>query len=138
MFMKCIPPYTPLLYSKAGVCRGIPIFLIFTPKHIKNISGFVFATRIVQFLFYLNPKFQASSSFLCMYRSVCVGPVRKPHYWFFHKAAHLMQHLKWLDCFLSHLLIAGCDIGVQISVRPSVRPSVCSFVRSSVNIYVEV
>ena len=30
--------------------------------------------------------------------------------------------------FLSHLLIAGCDIGVQISVRPFVR----SFVRSSV------
>ena len=26
--------------------------------------------------------------------------------------------------FLSHLLIAGCDIGVQISVRPSVRSSV--------------
>ena len=31
----------------------------------KLISAFVFATRIVQFLFYLNPKFQASSSFLC-------------------------------------------------------------------------
>ena len=30
--------------------------------------------------------------------------------------------------FLSHLLIAGCDIGVQISVRPFVR----SFVRPSV------
>ena len=40
--------------------------------------------------------------------------------------------------FLSHLLIAGCDIGVQISVRPYVRSSVRSFVRSSVNIYVEV
>ena len=26
--------------------------------------------------------------------------------------------------FLSHLLIAGCDIGVQISVRPFVRLSV--------------
>ena len=26
-------PYTPLLYSKTGVCRGIPIFLIFTLKH---------------------------------------------------------------------------------------------------------
>ena len=26
--------------------------------------------------------------------------------------------------FLSHLLIAGCDIGVQISVRPFVRSSV--------------
>ena len=33
MSVKCIPPYTPLLYSKAGVCRGIPIFLIFAPKH---------------------------------------------------------------------------------------------------------
>ena len=40
--------------------------------------------------------------------------------------------------FLSHLLIAGCDIGVQISVRPYVRSSVRSFVRPSVNIYVEV
>ena len=46
-------------------------------------------TRIVQFLFYLNLKFQASSSFLCLYRSVCVGPVRKPHCWFSHEAAHL-------------------------------------------------
>ena len=34
--------------------------------------------------------------------------------------------------FLSHLLIAGCDIGVQISVRPYVRPFVRAFVRSSV------
>ena len=34
--------------------------------------------------------------------------------------------------FLSHLLIAGCDIGVQISVRPSVRSFVRSFVRPSV------
>ena len=37
-----------------------------------------FATRIVQFLFFLNPKFQASSSFLSLYRPVCVGPGRKP------------------------------------------------------------
>ena len=56
----------------------------------KLISVFVFATRIVQFLFYLNPKFQASSSFLCLYRSVCVGPVRKPHCWFSHEAAQLL------------------------------------------------
>ena len=26
-------PCTPLLYSKTGVCGGIPIFLIFAPKH---------------------------------------------------------------------------------------------------------
>ena len=36
--------------------------------------------------------------------------------------------------FLSHLLVAGCDIGVRFSVRPSVSPSV----RPSVNIYVDV
>ena len=45
----------------------------------KLISAFVFATRIVQFLFYLNPKFQASSSFLCLYRPVCVGPMFGNH-----------------------------------------------------------
>ena len=44
----------------------------------KLISAFVFATRIVQFLFYLNPKLQASSSFLRLYSPVCVGPGRKP------------------------------------------------------------
>ena len=55
----------------------------------KLISAFVFATRIVQFLFYLNLKFQASSSFLCLCSSVCVGPVQKPHCWFSNEAAHL-------------------------------------------------
>ena len=54
----------------------------------KLISAFVFATRIVQFLLYLTLKFQASSSFLCLYRSVCVRPVRKPHCWFSHEVAH--------------------------------------------------
>ena len=60
-------------------------------KTAKLISAFVFAPRIVQFLFYLNPKFQASSSFLCLYRPVCVGPVRKPHCWFSHEVAHLLS-----------------------------------------------
>ena len=32
MPVKCIPPHPPLLYSKNGVKRGIPIFLIFYPK----------------------------------------------------------------------------------------------------------
>ena len=30
MSVQCIPPYTPLLYSKTGVCRGIHNFY---PKH---------------------------------------------------------------------------------------------------------
>ena len=33
MSMKSIPPRTSLLYSKTGVYRGIPTFLIFVPKH---------------------------------------------------------------------------------------------------------
>ena len=59
----------------------------------KLISAVVLATRIVQFLFYLNPKFQASSSFLCLYRPVCVGPGRKPHCWFSHEAAQVYKLL---------------------------------------------
>ena len=31
--MECIPPYTPVLYSKTGVYRGISISSIFDPKH---------------------------------------------------------------------------------------------------------
>ena len=31
--MQCIPPHIPLLYSKTGVYKGIPIFVIFYPKH---------------------------------------------------------------------------------------------------------
>ena len=42
------------------------------------ISAFVFATRIVQSLFFLNPKFQASSYLLWLHSPVCVGPGRKP------------------------------------------------------------
>ena len=45
---------------------------------VKLISAFVFATRIVQSLFYLNPKSQDSSHLLWLYSPVCVGPGRKP------------------------------------------------------------
>ena len=44
----------------------------------KLISAFVFATKIEQSLFFLNPKFQASSNLLWLYIPVCVGPGRKP------------------------------------------------------------
>ena len=44
----------------------------------KLISAFVFATRIVQSLYFLNPKFQASSHLMWLYSPVCVGPGRKP------------------------------------------------------------
>ena len=44
----------------------------------KLISVFVFATRIVQSLDFLNPKLQVSSHLLWLYSQVCVGPGRKP------------------------------------------------------------
>ena len=44
----------------------------------KLISTFVLAKKLVQFLFYLNSKFQASSLLLLMCSSVCVRPVQKP------------------------------------------------------------
>ena len=44
----------------------------------KLISAYVLAIRIEQSLFYLNPKYQASSHLLWLYRPVCVGPGRKP------------------------------------------------------------
>ena len=45
---------------------------------------FRYSDSTILFLLYLNPKFQASSSFLCLYRPVCV---RKPHCWFSHEVA---------------------------------------------------
>ena len=72
---------------------GKPTICIYENKDADQlISAFVFATRIVQFLFYLNPKFQASSSFLCLNRPVCVRPVRKPHCWFSHEKAHMIHY----------------------------------------------
>ena len=44
----------------------------------KLISAFVFAIRIVQSLYYLNPKFKASSHLLWLNSPVCCGPGRKP------------------------------------------------------------
>ena len=44
----------------------------------KLISALVFATRIVQSIYLLNPKFQCSSHLLWLYSPVCVGPGRKP------------------------------------------------------------
>ena len=55
--------------------------------------AFVFATRIVQSLYFLNTKFHASSSFLRLYRPVCVEPVRKPHCWFSHKTAQILNQV---------------------------------------------
>ena len=60
----------------------------------KLISDFIFSTGIVQFLYFLNPKFPVSSHLLCLYSLVSVGPVRKPHCWFSLLAAQLCFQTK--------------------------------------------
>ena len=74
-----------MIFKYMSRIMGKPTICICENKGADQLPGY----RIVQFLFYLNPKFQASSSFLCLYRSVCVGPLRKPHCWFSHEAAHM-------------------------------------------------
>ena len=56
-----------------------------------------FATRIVQHLYFLNPKFQASSHLLWLYSLVCVGPGRKPRRPVFSQQGSF--HLHVLDAF---------------------------------------
>ena len=58
----------------------------------KLISTFVFATRIVQSLYFLNTKFQASSHLLWLYSLVCVGLVGNPENRFSHTEAHLQGY----------------------------------------------
>ena len=56
----------------------------------KLISAFVFSTWIVQSLYFLHSKFQASSHLLWLYIPVCVGPGRKPRRLFSHNEAHMV------------------------------------------------
>ena len=69
----------------------------------KLISAFVFTTRIVQSLYFLNPKFQASSHLLWLYSPVCVGHGRKPRRPVFTQPGSIecaicISDLKMLDC----------------------------------------
>ena len=77
--------------GKPTICIAQPKAQISFAVTAKLISAFVFATRIVQVLFFLNPTFQASSLLMSLYRPVCVGPVRKPHCWFSYEMAHIKK-----------------------------------------------
>ena len=60
-------------------------------KGAKLISAFVFATRIVRSLSYLNTKFQASYHLLWLYSPVCVGPGQKPKLLVFSRTGSIMK-----------------------------------------------
>ena len=59
----------------------------------EKLITFVFATWIVQFFYFLNPKFRASSHLQCSYSLVCVRPVQKPDCWFSHDVAQIESGL---------------------------------------------
>ena len=67
----------------------------------KLISAFVFATWIVQCLFFLNTKFQATSHLQWLYSLVCVRPGQNPNCWFSHAWAHF-------ECFLINSKVCVC------------------------------
>ena len=75
-------------------------------RSASQISAFVFATGIVQSLYYLNPKFQASSHLLWLHRPVCVGPGRKPRRPVFSERGHSglqrnlaqTKHIRYRNC----------------------------------------
>ena len=62
----------------------------------KLISAFVFATRIVHFLFLLNPKFQGSMLLLGLYMSVCVRPGWKPRRPVFSRCGSLILNFEMM------------------------------------------
>ena len=71
----------------------------------KLISAFVFATQIVQSLYFLNPKFQASCHLLWLYSPVCVRPGRKPECWFSHDVAHFHNDKPYKELQLMSVVV---------------------------------
>ena len=69
------------------------------------ISAFVFAAKIVQSLYFLNPKFQASNYLLWLYSPVCVGPGRKPERQVFWGHGPFDCHCQRLCCLSTVMLL---------------------------------
>ena len=72
----CVPGIYEPRYERTGFAKTK--LQISCAVAAQLIRAFVFATQIVLSLFFLNPKFQASSYLLWLHSPVCVGPGRKP------------------------------------------------------------
>ena len=69
----------------------------------KLISTFVSATRIVQSIYFLNTKYQASSHLLWLYSPVYVGPGQKPRRPVFSRGSYLfLWKIPYLECKLRY------------------------------------
>ena len=78
----------------------------------KLISAFVFATWMVQFLFFLNLKFQASSLLLRLYRPVCDIPGRKPRRLVFPRCSSYQNYVKTFVLLLG--LSQSCSYCIEL------------------------
>ena len=73
---------------------------------VKLISAIVFATQIVQFVFFLNPKFQEASLLLCCTDQFVSDLVGTPYCWFSHAKAQMFYgNFKWLRLMYHKLRI---------------------------------
>ena len=77
-YMHVYDHYLSLVMRKPAFCICETKTQISFAVTAKLISAFVFATRTVQSLYFLNAKFQTSSHLQWLYSPVCVGPGRKP------------------------------------------------------------
>ena len=99
-------------------CRSASLLLI---------STFVFATRIVHFLFFLNPKFPASSHLLCLCSLVCVEPVQKSFCWFSHDTAPIINMMiLWLKMSAAVVaIISRFFLSCKLTVLSTMMPCCC-------------
>ena len=79
-FLQSGTPYRVILMVIYEPCHEKTCFLYMKTKTVtpQLISAFVFATEVVQSLYFLNPKCQASCYLLWMHSLVCVRPGREP------------------------------------------------------------
>ena len=101
---------------------------------VKLISAFVFATQIVQSIYFLNPKFQASSYLLWSHSRVCVGPGLKPRRPVFSQRGSNVLYILPDIIQISNLKLIVLRNHAAICIQVS---NVCSFTRPTfqVSIY---
>ena len=84
----------------------------------KLISAFVFTTRIVQFLFYLNLKFQVTSHLLWLYSLVCVRPGWKPRRPVFSQRGSYVVEYIWLKIQKTSFLLMRLKLNSHVYYTP--------------------
>ena len=72
-----------------------------------------FRYKIVRFLYFLNPKFQAFSHHLLLYSPLCVGPGRKPRRYVFSRRGSIFTYWPRPEPQISHNKYRKCRLLVS-------------------------